>query len=122
MTGIQPSRTVRNGNAPLAQLRIWHLAVVVLYTAIAIVDIKAQQPSDPVLISVAAVGFVGYGCLVCLFWRLVRPYESHLGMLWLVGLYLIAMAALYLAATLIYLAIERAYLTGSLRALFRFFI
>jgi hypothetical protein len=98
----------------LAQLRIWHLGLLVAYVAIAIVDIQDYCRGEPFLVALASAGFAGYAVLVWLIWRMVRRLEARLGLLALVILYLIGMAVLYLVATLVYLTIEDAYRAGRL--------
>ncbi len=115
MVEAQPSRSLTRRQAPLAQLRIWHLALLVLYVAVAIVDIRDQHLRDPVLIALASVGFAGYGVLAWLAWQLVRRFEARLGRQPLLILYLIGMAALFLVATVVYLVIEQAYHVGVFR-------
>ena len=100
---------------PFAQLRIWHLALLVMYVAIAIVDIQAQHLADHVLIALASLGFAGYICLVWLIWQMVRRFEVRLGKMPLVLVYLIAMMALFLFANVVYLVIEHAYHVGLFR-------
>jgi hypothetical protein len=117
MIEAQPSRSLTHRHAPLAQLRIWHLALLVLYEAIAIKDIGDQHLNDPVLITLASVGFAGYGVLAWLTWAMVRRFEARLGRLPLLIIYLIGMAVLFLVATIIYLVIEQAYHVGFFRAL-----
>jgi hypothetical protein len=107
LSATSPRRT-----ESLAQLRIWHLLLLVLYVAIAIADIQAQRMTDPVLITLASAGFAGYGFLVWLIWHMVRRFEARIGMLPLVIMYLTAMAALFLFATVVYLGIEQAYHFG----------
>jgi hypothetical protein len=94
------------------QLRIWHLSLVVLYTAVAIVDMQDHRLSEPTLIALASAGFAGYGVLAWLGWRLALRFEARLGMMPLLILYLVAMAALFLIATIVYLGIEHAYRIG----------
>ena len=115
MIDTQQSLSSPRRAEPLAQVRIWHLALLVLYVAIALVDIQSQHLADPVLIALASVGFAGYGFLVWLIWRMVRRFEVPLGRMPLVIVYLIAMTALFLFATVVYLGIERAYLLGLFR-------
>jgi hypothetical protein len=101
---------------PFAQLRIWHLALLVAYVAIAIVDIETQRLGDPVLVGLASVGFIGYGLLVWLTWRMVRHFEARFGTMPLVIAYLVAMMALFMFANVVYLVIEHAYRQGLFRA------
>jgi len=103
----------------LLQLRIWHLALFVLYVAIAIVDIKDHRRSEPALIGLAAGGFAAFGLLCWLGWHGMRRFEHRLGFLVVVIVYAVAMAAIFLVATIAYLALEYAYLTGCLSRLMR---
>jgi hypothetical protein len=100
------------GPAPLAQVRVWHLALLVAFVAIAIVNIQEQRQSDPALVALACAGFVGYWVLGWLGWRVVRRFEDRLGTMTLLILYLAAMAGLFLVATYTYLVIEMIYLRG----------
>ena len=64
-------------------------------------------------LAVAAGGFVLYGLIGWIgWWAARRRLESRLGPLPLFILYSIAMAALFLAATVIYLVIEHVYRVG----------
>ena len=102
----------------LSQVRIWQLALLVLYVAIAIVNIQDQRPGAPVMVALASAGFAGYGVLAWLFWRIVVRSEGRLGKLPLLILYLIGMAALFLAATVVYLVIERVHDSGHFGTIF----
>lgn len=95
--------------SPIFQLKVWHLALLVLFVAVAIVNIQDQRLQDPKLIAIACAGFALYGFLGWLGWRLSRRFEARIGAITLVILYLIAMAGLFLIATGIFLAIEMAY-------------
>jgi hypothetical protein len=101
-----PARLV----APAVQFRVWHLALLVLYVAVAIVNIQDQRRGEPALIALAASGFAAYGLLGVLAWRFARRLEGRLGPLPLLTLYLVAMAAMFLVATVTYLVAERLYL------------
>ena len=97
------------------QPRIWHLLLLVLFVAIAIADIQDQRVHEPFLIALAAGGFLLYGLIGWLGWWIVRRrLGSRLGPLWLFAIYAIAMGALFLVATAIYLVIEHVYRVGSL--------
>ena len=48
---------------PRFQLRIWHLALLVVFVAVAIVQIQDQRPGEPGLVAIACAGFVLYGVL-----------------------------------------------------------
>jgi hypothetical protein len=97
-----------------AQLRIWHLALLVLFAAIAIADIQDHRVHEPALIALAAGGFMLYGLIGWVGWWASRRFTARLGPLLLFFLYAIAMAALFLAATAIYLVIEHVYRAGRL--------
>ncbi len=105
--------------SPLLQLRIWHLSLLVLYVAIAIVDIKDQRRSEPILIELAAAGFAAYGLVCWVGWHVMRRLEHRFGRLVVVIVYSVSMAAIFLVATITYLALEYAYLTGCLSSLIR---
>ena len=99
-------------SAPLGQLRVWHLALLVLFVAIAIANIQDQRPPTRGLVALAASGFVLYGFLGWAGWRLARCFEDRLGPTLLLVLYLAAMAMLFLVATLVYVAVEGYTTTG----------
>jgi hypothetical protein len=109
MIGAQSSVPSAQRREPLAQLRVWHLSLLVLYTAIAIADIRHQHVVEPVLVALAASGFAGYALLAWLGWRTACRFASRIGSLAVTILYLVAMAALFLLATIVYLTIEHAY-------------
>jgi hypothetical protein len=92
-------------SAPIFQPRVWHLALLVLFVAIAIVNIQDQRLEDPKMIALAAAGFVLYWILGWLGWRIAHRYEARLGALPVLILYLTAMAALFLVASGIFLMI-----------------
>jgi hypothetical protein len=94
---------------PRLQLKVWHLALLVLFVAIAIADIQDQRTHDPVLIALASAGFVLYGVLCVLAWRFFRRFEGKLGPAAAFVLFAVAMAALFLMATVIYVYLEVAY-------------
>jgi hypothetical protein len=95
---------------PAVQLRVWHLALLVLFVAVAIKNIQDQRRSEPALIALAASGFVVYGVLGWLGWRVARRFEKRVGASLLLILYLTGMAGLFLASTAVYLVIEHMYL------------
>jgi xanthine/uracil permease len=95
------------------QPRIWHLALAVLFVAIAIVQIQDQRVHEPALVALAAGGFVLYAIIGVIGWRIARrPLESRLGPILSFTLFAIAMGALFLVATIIYLVIEHDYRNG----------
>ena len=107
---IRPPRRIPSW----AQLRIWHLALLVLSTAIAIADIQDHRVHEPALIALAAGGFMLYGLIGWVGWWASRRFAARLGPLLLFFLYATAMAALFLVATGIYLVIEHVYRNGRL--------
>ena len=99
---------------PFVQVRVWHLALLVLFVAIAIVNIQDQAGTRPAMITLASAGFVLYGVLGCVGWHLARRAEPRLGMLRVLIIYAIAMAALFVVATAIYTTMQVYYMTGHL--------
>jgi hypothetical protein len=97
-----------------AQLRIWHLALLVLFAAIAIADVQDQRIREPALIALAAGGLVLYGLIGWIGWWAVRRFEPRLGPILLFILYSVAMGVLFLVATVIYLVIAHVYRGGRL--------
>jgi hypothetical protein len=97
---------------PWFQVRIWHLALLVLIVAVAIVDIQDHGPRTPALLALAATGYAGYFLIVWLCWIYARRFERSLGWALLLAVFMTAMAALFLVATVAYLVFERAYLDG----------
>ncbi len=95
------------------QPRIWHLSLLVLFVAIVIVDMRDHRVHEPFLIALAAGGFILYGLIGWLGWWIARrQLGARLGPMWLFAIYAIAMGALFLVATVIYLVIEYAYRKG----------
>jgi len=95
-----------------AQFRIWHLVVLVLFSAIAIADIKAHPIREPALAALAAGGLVLYGLMGWIGWWAVRRFELRLGPVLLLMLYSIAMTALFLVVIIICLVIAYVYRGG----------
>jgi hypothetical protein len=93
-------------------LRIWHVALLVLLVAVAIVNIQDQRRSEPILIGLASAGFVVYGFVGWIGWWATRRCTPRLRPVLRLILFLAAMAGLFLIATWLYLMIERAYLGG----------
>jgi hypothetical protein len=106
------SRQSKRGTRGWAQLRIWHLAMLVVFVAIAIADIQDQRIREPALIALAAGGLVLYGTIGWFGWWATRRFESRLGLAWLFVLYAVAMGLLFLLATVIYLVIAHVYRGG----------
>jgi hypothetical protein len=95
-----------------AGLRVWHLSLLSVLVAVAIVNIQDQRRTEPALIALAAGGFVLYTVLGWAGWRVARQFRHTLGEVPLVVLYLAAMAALFFVATVVYLLLEHLYLYG----------
>jgi len=112
MTESTPSIRPSSGISALFQFRIWNLALLVVYVAIAIVDIQDQRRHEPALIALATAGFAAYGLIVWLGWHFIRRWEARLGSMLAVIVYVVTMGAIYLVATILYLMAENAYLDG----------
>lgn len=97
---------------PWFQVRIWHLALLVLLVAVAMIDIETNAPRQPGLVALAATGYAGYFVVVWLCWLYARRFERSLGLAVLLALFVTAMAAVYLLATAVYLLIEGIYFRG----------
>jgi hypothetical protein len=114
MTHAQPFDASTRRSLPLVSFRVWHLALLVLFVALAIVNIQAEGRPEPALVGLAAGGFALYGLLGWLGWHATRRLEARLGAIVRLGVYLAAMALLYFVATVVYLLIEHVYLYGGL--------
>ncbi len=99
--------------SPLLQFRVWQFGLLVMFTAIAIVDIKGYC-REPRLIPLASAGYAGYAVLCWLLWHVISRFENRLGPVLAVTVYAFVMGALFLAATVAYLLIEYVYLGGTL--------
>jgi hypothetical protein len=106
-TGPVPKR-------PRAGLRLWHWSVIVLFVAVAIVNIQDQRITDRFLLGLACAGFVGYAVLAIVGWRYSRRLERRLGPLFALILYLIALAVLFIVASILFVAISDLYQFGTL--------
>lgn len=112
MTGIHAPFGARTRLLSCVQFKTWQLGLLVLYTAIAIVNIQDQGQTDPALIAMASAGLVAYPIIGWLAWQGARRFESRLGPLPVLILYLMGMAGLFLMATILYLVLENYYLVG----------
>ncbi len=99
---------------PGARFRVWHLWLLALFVAVAIVNIQDQGRTEPVLVVLASAGYVLYGLLGWGGWLVARRFRSRLGPTTALILYLASMAALFVVATIDYLLIEHAYVVGGL--------
>jgi hypothetical protein len=107
---------------PLLQFRLWHIVILVAYVAIAIVDIKDNRRTEPALVALAAIGFVAYALICWLMWHGLRRLVRRIGAMPALIVYLVAMAGLFFAATVVYLVLEYAYLMGYRLRLGHFFL
>jgi hypothetical protein len=105
MTNTRSSSPPKGHIPGWAQLRVWQLALLVFFAAIAIADLKTQRINEPALLALAAGGLLAYGLIGWIAWWAARRLEARLGPILLFLLYAVAMAALFISATLIYLAI-----------------
>lgn len=102
-----------DGRAPgWAQPRVWHFGLLVLFVAIAITDLREQRISEPVLIALAAGGLALYGLIGWIGWWAIQRFRARFGPILLFMLYAVAMGALFLLATVIYLVIAHVYRSG----------
>lgn len=100
------------GARPAAGLRLWHLALLVVLVAVAIANIQDQRVREPALVALACLGFVGYGIIGWLGWRVSRRVERRLGPTTRLVLFLAALAFLFFLASVVYVSIEYAYHAG----------
>ena len=106
-----PDASPRPGRS-LVQFQVWHLWLLALFVAIAIVNIRDQGRGEPVLIALAVAGFGAYGLLGWGAWHLALRQRPRLGRTTVLAAYLVAMASLFIAATVAYLLLEHAHLVG----------
>ncbi|MGC8638737.1 MAG: hypothetical protein ACP5XB_02530 [Isosphaeraceae bacterium] len=57
---------------PLVQIQLWQLAILVVYVAVAIVDIQDHGRTEPVLVALASLGYVAFGLVCWLGWHASR--------------------------------------------------
>ncbi|QDV35606.1 hypothetical protein [Tautonia plasticadhaerens] len=112
MTHAKSPHAARPSGHPRARFLVWHLWLLALFVAVAIVNIQDQGRGEPALIALATAGFALYGLLGWGAWSFACRMRSRLGTTAALALYLVAMAALFLVATVVYLVIEHSYLVG----------
>ncbi|WP_422931186.1 hypothetical protein [Singulisphaera sp. PoT] len=93
----------------LGGVKLWHLGLLVAYVAVAIQQVQAQRVSDPLLIGLAAVGFLGYAVIGVVAWKIASAYADRIGAVRATSLYFTFMAGLFLLATVIYVCLEYAH-------------
>ncbi len=98
----------------LCQVRLWQLSVLIVFVAVAIVDIQDHCRREPALVALAAVGYAGFGLLCWLSWHGFSRFANRLPRLALLIAYVISMGIIFLAAVIVYLLIEHVYLGGTL--------
>ena len=106
------ARSLASRAGSLVQLKLWQLAVLVAFVAIAIADIQAHGHHDPFLIGLAAAGYASYGLLCWLAWHGLGRLRGRLGVVPLAACYAALMGAVFLTAVIVYLLIEYVYLVG----------
>jgi hypothetical protein len=97
---------------PRGGFRIWHYAVLIVFIAIAITDVQHQHIHDARLLALASGGFALYGLIAAIAWFYVQHFESKIGRSALLIAYCVGMGAFFLFATVCYLMIEYAIVTG----------
>jgi hypothetical protein len=107
---MQHFETLARSGGSAIRIQVWHTLVLVAFVAVAIANIQDQGRSEPALIAIATGGFVAYGILGGIGWRLAHGASVRFGRLPALIVYFTAMAGLFLVATLVYLAIEEIYL------------
>ncbi len=112
MTRCAPSIVSVRWLSQLLQFRIWHMALLVAFVAIAIVEIREQRVTEPNLIALAAAGFAVYGLMVWVGWHCVKRWEGRVGSMLAIVVCVVTMGLLYLAATIVYLVVEYEYRGG----------
>ncbi len=97
---------------PRRGLRIWHYALLTVFVAIAIAEIQDQRIHDRRLLALATGGLALYGLIAVMVWGFAQRYECRVGRAALVIAYCVGMGAFFLFATVCYLVIEYAIVTG----------
>jgi hypothetical protein len=97
-----------------AQPRVWHFALLVMFVAIAITDLRDQQIREPLLIALAGGGLILYGLIGWIGWWTIQRFATRLGPIVLFIVYSVAMGVLFLVATIIYLVIAHMYRVGGI--------
>lgn len=108
------ARGVRGLGSSLARFTIWQLSLLVAFVAVAIADIRAYGLREPALLGLAAAGYAAFAGLCWLIWHGLQRFRDRLGAVPLFAVYATVMGAIFLAAVVIYLVAEYAYLTGAL--------
>ena len=112
MTDRNPSEASAPRSSWLPSLKVWHLSLLVAFTAVAVRNIQDQRMKEPALIALAAFGFIGYGALGWIAWLATKGVESRMGRTARLAVYLVAMSLFFLLATWIYLVLEFRFRNG----------
>ena len=112
MTNTHASEAMASNSLRLPRLKIWQMSLLVAFAAIAVRNIQDQRMTEPALIALAAVGFIGYGLIGWLGWPATKEIERRLGKPARLSVYLVAMSLLFMLATAIYLVLEFRYRNG----------
>lgn len=96
--------------AEMLRFRLWHLSLLVVYVAIATLDVRDHTRGRPHLMALAAAGYACYALFCWLAWHLLRRSWSRVGDVLFTALYALLMAVVFLAAVAVYLVIESAHL------------
>ncbi len=115
MTNTRADSPGKRPDSPLARVRVWHLGLLVGFVAVAIADIQDHRRTEPFLIGLAGVGFAAYWVLGWLGWHFAGRLRTRWSLTAVLLAYLVAMAGLFLVATIAYLMVEQAYLGGQWR-------
>ena len=80
--------------------------MLVIFVAVMIRNLQDQRMTEPALIALAVLGFVGYGVLGSIGWVASKRIELRLGRSGRLAVYFSAMSLTFLLATCIYLILE----------------
>src|SRR5262245_22021657 len=92
-----------------ASFRVWHMLVLVVYVAVAIVDLREARTTDPMQIGSLSAGYAGYAALGWAGWVHSRPSRRRADPLPGLVAYLVAMAILFLVAAIVHSMILNVY-------------
>ena len=114
MTATENQTTSEPSSLPRSRgLKLWHLVVLVAFTAIAIANIQDHRLQEPKLIVLAVVGFVVYAAVGVWLWGWMGARREELGgQKRVVCLYVAAMAFFFWVSTLAFVGLEMAYRGG----------
>jgi lipopolysaccharide export LptBFGC system permease protein LptF len=111
---VSAARSEGRFGSSLCQIRLWQLSLLVVLVALAIVDIQDHGRREPFLVTLAAVGYAAFGVLCWIVWHGLQRFRARLRPIPLFACYSVLMAAVFLAAVVVYLVTEHVYLGGKL--------